>query len=140
MLPRNLLLLAESLFMLTTATLARRLLPFRWLVRTLGQSQRELPPDHGPHEANLSLRVSRGLDAAAARLPWPTTCLERAIAAKWMLRRRRVPCTLYLGVRRSAAGLDAHAWLRSGPTIVTGAQAEGGKDEASLFPPVAWYS
>jgi hypothetical protein len=39
-----------------------------------------------------------------------------------MLRRRRIPSTLCLGARRDdAEGLIAHAWLRVGPTIVTGA-------------------
>ena len=143
--PRNLLLLAECLLALSAATLARRLLPFRWLVRTLGRSQRELPHEHTPREANLSLRVSRGLAAATARFPWRSTCFEQAIAGKWMLRRRGVPATLYLGVRRSPSGLDAHAWLRSGPAIITGGQDEsapepGANTTASLFPPVAWFS
>ena len=52
-----------------------------------------------------------------------------------MLRRRRVPSTLYLGVRRSGPGLSAHAWLRSGPAIVT-----GGIDESARYPPIAWFS
>jgi len=134
-LPPNALLHGEAALCLTLATLAQRLAPFRYLALTLGQSQRELPDTHPPRAANLSLRVARGLQSAAGRLPWHTTCLERAVAAKWMLRRRRVPSTLYLGVRRSGPGLIAHAWLRSGPAIIT-----GGIEESATYPPVAWFS
>jgi hypothetical protein len=134
-LPPNFLLRGESLLCLILATVAQRLAPFRYVALTLGQSQREAPRAASPRDANLSLRVSRGLQTAAVRLPWHTTCLERAVAAKWMLRRRGVPSTLYLGARRSGAGLAAHAWLRSGTAIVT-----GGIEESALYPPVAWFS
>jgi hypothetical protein len=120
---------------LTAATLAHRLTPFRYLARTLGESQREVPEACSPRDANLSLRVSRGILTTASRLPWHTSCLERAVAAKWMLRRRGVASTLYLGARHSGSGLTAHAWLRTGPAIVT-----GGAEESSLYPPVAWFS
>jgi hypothetical protein len=42
-----------------------------------------------------------------------------------MLRRRRLPGTLYLGVAKPAANdvrkIDAHAWVRCGPDLLTGA-------------------
>jgi hypothetical protein len=39
-----------------------------------------------------------------------------------MLRRRGVPSTLYLGVMKDdTAGLSAHAWVRSGDVVLTGA-------------------
>lgn len=135
MLPRNALLQCEAFVCLTLATLAQRLAPFRYLALTLGKSQRELPEAHPPGSANLTMRVSRGLLSTADRLPWNTTCLERAVAAKWMLHRRRVPSTLYLGARRSGRGLTAHAWLRSGPAIVT-----GGIEESGQYLPIAWFS
>lgn len=135
MLVRNPLLHGEAFLFLTLATLARRLSPFRLLALTLGESQRDLPEAQHPSAANLALRVSRGLQSTAGRLPWHTTCLERAIAAKWMLSRRQVPSTLYLGARRSGPGLTAHAWLRSGPAIVT-----GGIEESAQYLPIAWFS
>jgi hypothetical protein len=39
-----------------------------------------------------------------------------------MLQRRRIPSTLYFGVAKDPDGnLKAHAWLRSGTQMVTGA-------------------
>jgi hypothetical protein len=59
----------------------------------------------------------------ARYFPWDAKCLAQAVAGKWMLRRRGLPSTLYLGVERVHEGekwLEAHAWLRSGTDFVTG--------------------
>jgi hypothetical protein len=65
-----------------------------------------------------SSRVAWAIGAAAGRVPWRAGCLEQAIAAKAMLRRRGIASTLYLGVTRDPVG--AHAWLRVGDVNVTG--------------------
>src|SRR5437016_10365838 len=54
----------------------------------------------------------------AAKLPWTSSCLVRAMAARHLLHRRGLPCTLYLGVNRDQPPLRAHAWLRSGVVCV----------------------
>jgi hypothetical protein len=52
---------------------------------------------------------------------WDSKCLVRAIAAMRMLGRRKIASTLYLGTAKDKHGhLIAHAWLRSGPQIITG--------------------
>lgn len=46
-----------------------------------------------------------------------------AIAGKMMLKRRKIPSTLYLGITRDVEkenSLKAYAWLRSGIHILTG--------------------
>ena len=46
-----------------------------------------------------------------------------AMAGKKILDRRGIPSTLYLGLAKDEeCGLKAHAWLRTGPMIVTGAE------------------
>jgi hypothetical protein len=56
---------------------------------------------------------------------WDSKCLAQAIAAQWMLRRRAVPGTLYLGMSKDGAqDLIAHAWVRSGHVILTGASRQ----------------
>jgi hypothetical protein len=56
-------------------------------------------------------------------LPGECKCLAQAVAAKMMLGRRGVPSTLYLGLAKDEQQkLRAHAWLRSGEVIVTGAR------------------
>ena len=56
-------------------------------------------------------------------LPWDTKCLAQAIGGSWMLQRRNLPSTLYLGVNNNHSKekwLEAHAWLRCGNEFVTG--------------------
>jgi hypothetical protein len=50
-------------------------------------------------------------------------CLVKAIAAMKMLERRQIESTIYLGTAKDKTGkLIAHAWLRSGPFYITGAE------------------
>jgi hypothetical protein len=94
------------------------LLPFRALALRLG-----VRVDETPSVMTLSPAardVAWGIGAAAARSPWRSKCLEQAIAAKMMLRRRGVPSTLYLGMMREPVA--AHAWVRVGERNVTGGQ------------------
>jgi hypothetical protein len=55
--------------------------------------------------------IARMVDAAGREV-WPRTrCLERSMAAWWLLRRQRLPATLRIGVRKDDGILRAHAWL-----------------------------
>lgn len=60
------------------------------------------------------LREARQLGYAVARaaqmLPWHPTCLRQAVATQRMLRRRRIPSQLELGVSVPAPP-EAHAWV-----------------------------
>jgi hypothetical protein len=62
--------------------------------------------------------VGWAVAVAARRTPWRSLCLEQAIAAKMMLRRRGIASTMYLGV--TARPVHAHAWVRIGDLNVTG--------------------
>jgi hypothetical protein len=69
--------------------------------------------------------VAQALRSASRRLPGKTTCLARALAGLWMLRRRRLGAVVHLGMRREAAGLAAHAWLESAGGVVCGGEDMG---------------
>jgi hypothetical protein len=69
-------------------------------------------------------RVGAAVASAALRTPWRSACLEQALAAAGLLQRAGIPGTLYLGVAREQTQthrIAAHAWLRCGDLIVTGA-------------------
>ncbi|MBI2299905.1 MAG: lasso peptide biosynthesis B2 protein [Armatimonadetes bacterium] len=74
-------------------------------------------------------RVGWAVRGAAARVPFQPTCLVSALAGAAMLRRRRMPATLTLGVAPGDGTPDpiqAHAWLRCGDQVLLGeAGAEG---------------
>jgi hypothetical protein len=106
--------------MLLVASVLIRLRTFSRMARRLGEHMAETPTSAGRPEIAEARRVRWAVQAAATRLPWKPVCLPQAVAATWMLRRRGIHSTLYLGVDR-ATGFDAHAWVRVGRVIVTGA-------------------
>lgn len=79
---------------------------------------------------DVPVRVAWAIGAAARRTPWRSKCLEQAIAAKLMLRRRQVPSTMYLGV---ALSRDAHAWLRVGAVDLIGGGGHEGFAVVATF-------
>jgi hypothetical protein len=111
-------MLIEASILLGMARLAIAVLPFSSIVGRLG-GRAESRKDAAADTAATSQRVRLAVRRAAAHLPWESVCLPQAIVAKAMLRRRDVPCTLYLGVARRPE-LGAHAWVRAGDIVVTG--------------------
>ena len=75
-------------------------------------------------------RIQRAIRIASSYVPWKSQCLAQAIAATIMLRLRRIEGTVYLGIaKKEDDQAVAHAWLRSGKTIDTGAR---GREEHSV--------
>ncbi|HEX6308289.1 MAG TPA: lasso peptide biosynthesis B2 protein [Longimicrobiales bacterium] len=111
--------LAEALAICTAASVMLRVLRFSRVAPRLGRHMAESPPQQDRATA-AEVRLVKWAVAAAARvLPWKPVCLPQAVTAQWMLRRRGIRSTLYLGTD-PARGYDAHAWVRVGRVIVTG--------------------
>ncbi len=114
-------LTVEAFATLCWARFVIRVLPFRWVAPHLGRPMAESPVVVGATDRQQARRIHWVVQAIARHAPLKFVCLPQAIAAKWMLRRRRVPSTLYLGLKREGeSDLTAHAWLRVGDLIVTG--------------------
>lgn len=116
------LVLCEASFFLIVAFFLKRFLPFRFVAPLLGKHMASTPETE---EDSLKMKIrplKKALNRASKKLPLNSKCLDLAIAGKFMLRRRRIQSTVYLGVSKDdKEGLRAHAWVRSGKTIVTGA-------------------
>jgi hypothetical protein len=112
-------------------------LPFRWLVRVIGRPRAAAncsPAALGTNESATAVAVRLAVLRAAGQLPWQSSCLVCALAARMMLRRRRLPSMLQLGVRVcSATELSAHAWLKCGEVEVVGVES------AAEFTPIAVF-
>ena len=108
----------EAYVALTVADLGLRLLPFRWLTRSLRRAG-------GEESADLSkVEEVASAIAAAGRFALTPTCLRQAFAAAWMLRRRNIASTLHYGIaKKPAGGFHAHAWLLAGDVPVVGEKA-----------------
>jgi hypothetical protein len=114
-------LAAEAMLLLGAARLLVRLVPLRWYIGALGEREAESPEDLAPGQEAVAREVGWAVRTVAPATPWESVCLPQAMAAKWMLDRRRVPATLYLGAARGDdRALLAHAWLRAGRRILTG--------------------
>lgn len=116
-------LLINAFWSLAVARCAVTLLPFRRIAVGLGDKNTESPTtDAGENRAEIE-QIRWAIHAISSRLPGTRQCLVQGLAAKWMLQRRRIPSTLYFGVAKDPQGnLKAHAWLRSGSQMVTGAE------------------
>ncbi len=121
-------LVIEALLALTWAKLLVQLVPFKRLAPRLGQRESNTPPTISPVDRAHAVEISWAVQAVARHVPLGFVCLPQAIAAKWMLRRRHITSTLYLGVPRSegSTAIIPHAWLRAGDKIVTGEAAAAG--------------
>lgn len=130
------LLLIEAFFLLGVARLAVLLLPFRWLAVSLGEHMKETDRSINPATLKTARLIGGAVRSAAGYTPWGSVCLPQATAAKWMLKRRHIASTLYLGVAKddsSPRKLAAHAWVRSGPAILTGAEGHSRYTVVSTF-------
>ena len=121
---RDWLLLAEAGVAVLAAQAALALVPFRRVADGAGRLV-ERPGDAAadPGQRAAAEKIGWAVRAVARRTPWATKCLAQALAAKWLLNRRRLPGTLYLGVRgtqTAGKSLAAHAWVRSGGMTLTG--------------------
>ncbi len=134
--PEQRRLLVRAALMLGVMRLAIRL-PFRTVSRAVGLHRGETPESLTPEAVARAAAIGWAVRAAASYTPWESTCLMQALAATALLRRHRIDGTLYLGVARAndtPEGLNAHAWLRCGELVVTGAA------ERARYTPVASFA
>lgn len=141
--PRENRMFWEAVFWCAVARLSIHLLPFRIYSRLMGKPQ-QIPkePDNNTqieeknrdgeihdtkngdeNSSNLLNLISRAINRASSHVPWKTKCMVEAIAAKRMLHKRKIPCTVFLGVAKDKNQKDkliAHAWLKCDDIIVTG--------------------
>jgi len=117
------LLYLETTFWLGVSRLAILILPFRWIAPFLGQHMASSDENDKDGDRKTEVSVSRAILTMSRHLPWESKCLVQAISGKMMLSRRKIPSTLYLGVAKKEDGdLNAHAWIRCGDRILTGAR------------------
>ena len=96
------------------------------LVRTAHQAEAAEPQSLTDLQLRLVDRVAFVLPRVGPRLPWRADCLVQAIAAQRWLGRNGISTNLYIGVQKATpAEFEAHAWLMSGDTVVTGGDRKG---------------
>mgnify|MGYP000200430831 FL=1 len=109
--------------MLFFARMAVIFLPFRWIAKTLGE--KDVPKgeiDNTSKSNDLELnRIGWTIRRISDHTPWKSNCLAQAITAQKMLASRNRSSKMFFGLKRGDEGkMEAHAWLKSGDTILTG--------------------
>jgi hypothetical protein len=109
-------------------------IPFAWWSGLAGRPERSPTTEPDATTDAVARAVGRAVAAAARRLPWSSTCLVQALAARVMLSVRRRSSTLVLGVASENGVFRAHAWLLSGGgTVCGGQEAPGYTAIAALY-------
>jgi Transglutaminase-like superfamily len=116
------MLLVEAFILLAWARILKGR-PFSKVAPTLGQSWDETTYHSSYVNIKQLKTISQAIQIMSRYTSWESKCLVKAIAGMKMLERRKIDSTLYLGTSRDKNNkLIAHAWLRSGPFILTGAK------------------
>lgn len=124
-------LFLEAWIFLHWAWFKIQLTSFQSIAENLGTPQFETPLDEIFADCIASMKTA--LRRAGKYSLHRSNCYDQALAAMMLCSRRRIPATIYFGVSKNEEGLKAHAWLRCGTGIVTGAAVKND------FTPVAWY-
>ncbi|WP_132010303.1 lasso peptide biosynthesis B2 protein [Mesobacillus foraminis] len=116
------LLFLEAFLLLGWARFLKTL-PFSNIVPSLGQHMKETSLEINDYNKKTLKNVSNAVNIMSRYTLWESMCLVKAIAAMKMLEKRKIESTIYFGTAKDANGnLIAHAWLRSGPYYITGAE------------------
>ena len=115
------LYLTEAFIELCLARLTVWFIPFKVFKRGLGKHMHLSAEQHYKSEQAVAKKLSWAIQTVARYTPFKSNCMVQALAAKRMFRKRKFATTLYIGVGKDQGNNKLnHAWLRSGPIIVTG--------------------
>ncbi|MEH6945326.1 lasso peptide biosynthesis B2 protein [Bacillus sp. JJ722] len=98
-------------------------IPFSKVAPTLGEENKETSFTLNSSQKEDIARISQAIRVMSRYTFWESQCLVKAIAGMKMLEKRNIESTLYLGTSKDENGdFIAHAWLRSGPYYISGAE------------------
>ncbi len=123
---RQWVMIAEAVLMLLIARICLLLFRFRTLASRFGESTdvaAPLPEHRTTADAQTAKMLGQSVAIAARRVPFRAVCLQQALAAALMLRRRGLQASVFFGVSPADAEhseLKSHAWVRSGAVKVVG--------------------
>lgn len=116
------ILFIEAIIFLAFARILKGM-PFNKIAPSLGEEMAETTFIANDSKKKIIAKISDAIEIMSRNTLWESMCLVQAIAAMKMLRRRQIESTIYFGTARDKSGkFVAHAWLRSGPYYITGAE------------------
>lgn len=139
--PRRQMLVAEASASMAVARLSLAIYPFRKLAKGFGAF---VPPNDprvvasaanaAEEHALVAKEIGWAVRTAAPWMPFRAVCLQQAMAAHAMLKRRGVASVMHFGAGKSAEKpIDAHAWLDAAGVKVTGYPVASNLSEIGCF-------
>ncbi|HWT76033.1 MAG TPA: lasso peptide biosynthesis B2 protein [Mobilitalea sp.] len=101
------------------------MIPMKKLQSSFGIMNEESEPEETMDTYRYAAKVANAVNRICNHTPWESKCLVKALSAQCLLKKNKIPSTLYLGVGTEGEHMIAHAWLRSGKFCVTGGNGEG---------------
>ncbi len=93
-------------------------IPFNRLAARLSAQRGSINTEPDP---DVLQRIGFAVRVAANNVPWRSDCFLQTIAARVLLKRFGYASTIHFGIDRVGEdGLEGHAWLTCGETVVTG--------------------
>jgi hypothetical protein len=129
------LLLFTAFILMGLIRIVILIIPFRYIAPMLGVKNGNSTIEEKREVLIKASKIGWAVETMSRFTPWESKCLVRAITAQILLRVVATPSTLYLGMSKDEASkLIAHAWLRCGELILTGAS------ESRNFQPIAQFA
>jgi hypothetical protein len=101
------------------------IIPIKRLQRSMGVYNQESAKEESEERYRRASLVAYVVNRVCDRTPWKSRCLVKALTAQYLLKKKNIPSTLYLGVGKDGERMTAHAWLRTGRYYITGGSGEG---------------
>jgi len=125
---RRQILVAEACASMLAARTILLVLPFPRVAQRLGDFVAPADPRVAeraaattPDQAAAARTIGWAVRSAAPFMPFRSVCLQQAMAAQAMLRRRGIASVMHFGASPSGVrAIDAHAWLDAAGVKVTG--------------------
>lgn len=101
-------------------------IPSKYLEKYWGDKNMESSETETENHLWTARFIGREVNRVADLTPWESKCMIRALTAQYLLHRKGIPSTMYLGVGKDDDGnMIAHAWIRCGEYYVTGGDGKG---------------
>jgi len=127
---REKMLFFEALFCQLVTGLLLKVIPFKRIPRLFADSQQSA--GSGQQSSMIIVQIRSATQRAGRISPWKNRCLVQSLAARWMLRRRKISSQLSLGVAlNKEKKMIAHAWLKAGDVEIV--EKSGNYQELFLF-------
>lgn len=112
----------ETFGLLLFSKLLILFIPLRKVAPYLGDLNGEVRKELSSGETLIAEKIMVFICKVGNNMPWKSVCLDQALACMILLKKKKIPYSLYLGVKKDEANqkLMAHAWVLCGDKILIG--------------------